>query len=81
MRDAMVREVEICLSMSLDVAKSLEALLGKQIEAIEMSIEAAKAVPKKEEILPKEANEHPISETKHGHDPDIRDVPISSILD
>lgn len=37
MRDSVVREVEICVSMNLDVAKALGALLTKQIEAIEAS--------------------------------------------
>jgi len=36
-RDAVVREVEISVSMSLDVAKALGILLNKQIEAIEAS--------------------------------------------
>src|SRR5580704_6084104 len=34
-RDAVVREVEISVSMSLDVAKALGTLLNRQIEAIE----------------------------------------------
>ncbi|HEX4229845.1 MAG TPA: hypothetical protein VHZ07_14320 [Bryobacteraceae bacterium] len=34
-RDAVVREVEVCLSMSLSVAKAVQALLAKQIDAIE----------------------------------------------
>jgi hypothetical protein len=37
-----VREVEISVSMSLDVAKALEKLLNNQIEAIETA-KAAKA--------------------------------------
>jgi hypothetical protein len=37
MRDAVVREVEICVSMSLDIAKALRTLLNNQIEAIEAS--------------------------------------------
>src|SRR6266849_1117406 len=37
-RDAIVREIEVCLSMSLSVAKSLRYLLDKQIEAIEASL-------------------------------------------
>jgi hypothetical protein len=36
-RDAVVREVEIAVSMSLDVARALATLLNKQIEAIQAS--------------------------------------------
>ena len=34
-RDAVIREVEICVSMNLNVAQSLRDLLDKQIKAIE----------------------------------------------
>jgi hypothetical protein len=40
-RDAVVREVEICLSMNLDVARALQKLLEKQVEAIEAAKAAA----------------------------------------
>ncbi len=34
-RDALVREVEVSMSMSLEVAESLRDLLGRQIKAIQ----------------------------------------------
>jgi len=40
-RDAVVREVEIAVSMNLEVAKSLQTLLNKQIAALEASKTAA----------------------------------------
>jgi hypothetical protein len=43
-RDAVVREVEVSLSMSLDVAKAVRTLLDKQIEAME-SVKAANREP------------------------------------
>jgi hypothetical protein len=43
-RDAIVREIEICLSMNLDVAKSLHTLLGKQIAALESARTAASEI-------------------------------------
>lgn len=36
-RDAVVREVEVSVSMSLEIAKALRTLLNNQIEAIEAS--------------------------------------------
>jgi|SRR5208337_3734960 len=47
-RDAVVREIEISVSMNLDVAKSLQTLLNSQIAALE----ASKAPP--EAKTPKE---------------------------
>jgi len=47
-RDAVIREVEICLSMNLDVARALQKLLEKQIEAIEAAKSAAADKPSKE---------------------------------
>lgn len=38
-RDAVVREVEVCLSMNLNVAKALRSLIDKQIEQMEAIIQ------------------------------------------
>ena len=43
-RDSVVREVEISVSMSLDVAKSLRDLIDRQVQALET---ARRALPEK----------------------------------
>lgn len=48
-RDTIVREIEICLSMNLDVAKSLMSLLKQQIDIIDGKAPGAEP-PKAEEI-------------------------------
>jgi hypothetical protein len=44
-RNAIIREVEICLSMSLDTAKSIAALIVKHVEAIESGKAATTSEP------------------------------------
>ena len=44
-RDSVVREVEICVSMTLDVARSLCVLIEKQIQAVETAKMAAARKP------------------------------------
>lgn len=42
-RDTIIRELEICLSMNLDVAKSLMSLLKRQIDVLEAGTSGSKS--------------------------------------
>lgn len=46
-RDSMIREVEISVSMSLDVAKSLRDLIDRQIRVLETAKATKKELPEK----------------------------------